>query len=60
MRVNGVATAWLWEWALMLRASHAMGGFVGAEGGLCTWVFAFCFLLGRASHTGFPHPQIRN
>ena len=29
MRVNGFATAWLWEWSLMLRASHAEGRFVG-------------------------------
>ena len=29
MVVNGFATAWLWEWSLMLRASHAEGRFVG-------------------------------
>ena len=29
MLVNGFATALLWEWSLMLRASHAVGRFVG-------------------------------
>ena len=29
MVVNGFATAWLWKWSLMLRASHAEGRFVG-------------------------------
>ena len=28
MLVNGFATALLWKWSLMLRASHAVGRFV--------------------------------
>ena len=35
MLVNGFATALLWELSLMLRASHAVGRFVG-----------LCFLCG--------------
>ena len=48
MLLNGFATALLWEWSLMLRASHAEGRFVGAARGFascvgicaCAFVFA--------------------
>ena len=45
MVVNGFATAWLWEWPLMLRASHAVGTFVGTLrtwGLQLAWDFASC------------------
>ena len=45
MVVNGFATAWLWGWALMLRASHAVGTFVDTLrtwGLQLAWGFASC------------------
>ena len=48
MRVNGFATAWLWEWSLMLRASHAEGRFVG-----------LCFLRGYLRFARFFNVNVR-
>ena len=56
MVVNGFATAWLWGWALMLRASHAVGRCVGAAACL-----GLCFLCGflRFAHGLTPKSFLR-
>ena len=48
MLVNGFATALLWGWALMLRASHAVGWFVG-----------LCFLCGFLRFARFLNVDVR-
>ena len=48
MLVNGFATALLWGWALMLRASHAVGRFV-----------ELCFLCGFLRFARFLNVDVR-
>ena len=56
MVINGFATALLWGWALMLRASHAVGRCVGAAACL-----GLCFLCGflRFAHGLTPKSFLR-